>query len=167
MCLAEGALVLYGRELFSDYSNSANRYGVCSKRSSMNIDTTNICFPIIRFVYIHFNALCMFMIYNSIGQEHGEGSRGVHTFEKIIRSLMAFLRQRRMYMYTSHTFWQTFQILSVLASMLATYVHIHINACLIRAVYCMVYGIQMLLKCCWSRAGLLWHTLMSSRKSMK
>ena len=37
-----------------------------------------------------------------MGLEHGEGSRGTHTFEKIIRSFLAFLRHKRKY-YCAHT----------------------------------------------------------------
>ncbi|CAI8043929.1 E3 ubiquitin-protein ligase SHPRH [Geodia barretti] len=32
---------------------------------------------------------------NSMGQEHGEGARGAHAFEKIVRSFLTFLRHRR------------------------------------------------------------------------
>ena len=39
----------------------------------------------------------MYVPFCSVGQGHGEGSRGVHMFEKIVRSLLSFLRNRRMY----------------------------------------------------------------------
>ena len=54
---------------------------------------------------IHDTSHTVYVPFCSVGQGHGEGSRGVHRFEKIARSLLSFLRNRRMscaYVYIVH-----------------------------------------------------------------